>query len=206
LSGYAQSERRALTDLMRDAGPDAPTLCEGWTARDLAAHLVLRERRPDAAAGIAIPPLRAYTERVQRQVRDRPWPSLVDDVRAGPPVVLRLLDEPVNLVEMFVHHEDMRRARPGWTPRALDPGEERALWARLGLMARLLGRRFPAGVTLVAPGFGQVRARAGEPHVTVTGPPGELVLFMSGRQRAAAVDVAGPEDVVARVKDARLGL
>src|SRR5882762_622635 len=36
-------ERRELCDLFLELGPDAPTLCEGWTTLDLAAHLVLRE-------------------------------------------------------------------------------------------------------------------------------------------------------------------
>ena len=40
-----------------ETGPDGPTLCEGWQTRDLAAHLVLRERRPDAAAGVMGGPL-----------------------------------------------------------------------------------------------------------------------------------------------------
>ena len=49
---FAQIERQDLCTLFEDLGPDVPTLCEGWTARDLAAHLVVRERRPDAALGI----------------------------------------------------------------------------------------------------------------------------------------------------------
>ena len=48
--GYSRQERQALCDDLQAAGPDAPTLCVGWTARDLAAHLVLRERRLDAGA------------------------------------------------------------------------------------------------------------------------------------------------------------
>ncbi|WP_346995752.1 maleylpyruvate isomerase N-terminal domain-containing protein, partial [Dietzia sp. SLG310A2-38A2] len=42
----AQRERSALVETMRAAGPEAPTLCAGWTTRDLAAHLVVREARP----------------------------------------------------------------------------------------------------------------------------------------------------------------
>nr|BFE88977.1 hypothetical protein GCM10020093_115780 [Planobispora longispora] len=53
---YARAERAALSDLFARLGPDAPTLCEGWTTFDLAAHLVLRERRLDAAPGIALSP------------------------------------------------------------------------------------------------------------------------------------------------------
>ncbi len=190
---------------MLEVGPDAPTLCEGWTVRDLAAHLVLRERRPDAALGILVSPARGYTDRVQRRLRERPWPSLVEDVRSGPPALLRMVDEQMNVVEMFVHHEDVRRARPGWAARALDPGEERALWARLGPITRLVRRRLPVGVALAAPGFGEVEARRGSPHVTVTGPPGELVLLVSGRQQVARVETSGPPDAVSQLMGARLG-
>ena len=66
---YSREERRALCALLDETGPDAPTLCEGWTTGDLAAHLVLRERRPDAAAGVAGGPLAGYTARVQQRIR-----------------------------------------------------------------------------------------------------------------------------------------
>ena len=58
----AQRERAALVESLREHGPGAPTLCEEWTARDLAAHLVVRERRLDAAPGILVPQLAGYTE------------------------------------------------------------------------------------------------------------------------------------------------
>ena len=57
-------ERRALADLFDEVGPDAPTLCGTWTTRDLVAHLLVRERRPDAAGGILIPALSKRTEKV----------------------------------------------------------------------------------------------------------------------------------------------
>ncbi len=204
MTAFAQSERRALSDLMLEVGPDAPTRCEGWTVRDLAAHLLLRERRLDAAPGIVIGPLRWYTEQVQRRLGDRPWPALVQAVRSGPPALLRPIDEQANLVEMFIHHEDVRRAQPQFEPRALDPAEERALWARLSPMARLARRRLPVGATFEAPGFGRVEARPGEPHVTVTGRPGELLLFLFGRQDVARVEMSGPPDAIARLRAARL--
>jgi hypothetical protein len=37
-------ERTQLADLFDELGPDAATLLEPWTVRDLAAHLVMRER------------------------------------------------------------------------------------------------------------------------------------------------------------------
>lgn len=209
MSSHARAERQALADLFLEVGPDAPTLCGGWSTGDLAAHLVVRERRPDAAAGILVKPLAGYTGRVQDSVRDgRPWPQLVEKIRSGPPFPLKLsaIDETMNTVEYFVHLEDVRRARPGWEPRVLDAGLERALWSRLKMMGRTLMRRSPVGVTLRAPGFGEVTARAGEPHVTVTGGPGELVLFAFGRQAATRVETDGDPQAISQLRQAQLGL
>lgn len=209
MSSYARQERQALAELFMEVGPDAPTLCEGWATSDLAAHLVVRERRPDAAAGIVVKPLSGYTDRVQAGVKaGRPWEKLVETVRNGPPFPLSLnaVNETINTVEYFVHLEDVRRARPGWEPRTLEPGLERALWSRLKTMGRALMRRSPVGTTLRAPGFGEVAARSGEPVVTVTGAPGELVLFAFGRQDATRVETQGDPDAVARLRQAQLGL
>ena len=115
----ARDERLALCALLEQTGPSAPTLCDGWTTLDLAAHLVLRERRPDAGAGIMIGPLAGYTRRVQRGLAEREsFDGLIGAIRNGPPRMspFRLpgVDERANLVEFFVHHEDIRRGRPGW--------------------------------------------------------------------------------------------
>lgn len=205
---FAQSERAALCDLFLEVGPDAPTLCQGWQTADLAAHLVLRERRPDAAAGILGGPLRGYTARTQRSIRDaHPWPELVATVRAGPPRLLRVVDAPVNTIEYFVHHEDVRRAQPDApAPRTLDPALESVLWRRLRGLAFLARRRVPGGLVITAPGRGSLTVQTGEPGVTLTAPPGELLLFMTGRQQAAAVEADGPADAVRRLQEARLGL
>lgn len=206
-ASFAQIERAKLCDLFLEVGPDAPTLCQGWTAADLAAHLVLRERRPDAAAGIVAGPLRSYTARTQRSIRDgHPWPELVALVRSGPPALLRPLDEPVNTVEYLVHHEDVRRAQPGAGPRSLDPALEAALFRRVRGLALLARRRVSGGLTLVAPGYGSVAVRRAQPAVTLTAAPSELLLFMTGRQQAAVVHAEGPPDAVRRLQEARLGL
>ncbi|MBO0732342.1 MAG: TIGR03085 family protein [Acidimicrobiaceae bacterium] len=207
MAKHAQAERHALADLMLQVGPDAPTLCEGWKTADLAAHLVTRERRPDAGIGLVLPAASSYTERVQRGIRDgREWPDLVEMVRSGPPAPLRPLDESINTVEYFIHHEDVRRAQSGWEPRVLGAELDQALWSRLRRMSRLLLLRAPGGLVLDAPGFGQVRKNGQANGVTVTGPPSELLLFASGRKDAARVELAGDDVSVERIRQAKLGL
>ncbi len=205
MAHHAQDERHALADLFLDVGPEAPTCCEGWTAADLAAHLVVRDRRPDAAAGLVIPAARGYTARVQQSIRDgHAWPELVEMVRSGPPLPLRPLDESINTVEYFVHHEDVRRAQAGWMPRTLGRDLEEALWNRLRRMARFMMSKAPTGVVLDAAGFGQAR-RSGPSEVTVSGLPGELVLFATGRGRVAKIDMSGDDMSIERLRHAKLG-
>jgi uncharacterized protein (TIGR03085 family) len=203
---YAQEERAALAALLEETGPDGPTLCEGWQTRDLAAHLVLRERRPDAAAGVMGGPLAGYTARVQRQYLGRySYPELVGLFRSGPPALSLFAipgaDEAANAVEYFVHHEDVRRAGEEWTERPLDDGLSEMLWKRLK-GARLLLRAAPTGVVLAREGNGKldlIVAKNAAPSVTVTGSPAELTLWSMGRTRAAHVTLDGPEDAVAKL-------
>jgi uncharacterized protein (TIGR03085 family) len=210
MSRYARIERAAMADALLEAGPDAPTLCEGWTASDLAAHVVARDRRPDAAAGIMIKSLAGWTDRVRDGYRDgHSYPDLVAMARSGPrwsPMNIAALDEVTNTIEFFVHTEDVRRGRPGWQPRPLDPGLAGQLWRRLPGLARLNLRRASGTVRVEAPGYGAFTAGDGEPSVVLTGDPGELLLFFFGRQRASNVDVTGDNEVANRLLGARFGV
>ncbi len=193
VTAYAQRERRLLADLLLRLGPDEPTLCEGWTTRDLAAHLVVRERRPDAAVGAMLPPLRGYGERVRRRTAARPYAEIVHEMRTQPwwnPMSSPPLDRALNTLEFFVHHEDARRGRPGWEPRELEPGLEAALWRNLKLTGKLSLRRTGAAVTVEAPRYGSF-AVGDSPATTLSGPPGELALFLTGRREHARVTVDG---------------
>lgn len=205
----AAAERRELCDLMHHLGPDAATLCEGWTARDLAAHLVLREGRLDAAPGVLLPLWAGYTARVQRSITRRPWPDLVEQIRGGPPwwSPLRLpgLGDRANTMEFFVHHEDVRRAQPQWTPRRADERRDRVLWALLGKAARLLYRHSPVGIVLRTPEGWQRTARRAERCVVLIGSPEELTLHAFGRDRAV-VEVEGDHGDVAVLQSSRRGL
>jgi len=205
----ARRERAALCDLFLALGPDQPTLCGGWTTRDLAAHLVTRDRRPDAAIGIVVKPLSGHTERVRSATARLPFEDLVAAVRRPPFwtwAAIGPLDRATNTVEFFIHHEDVRRAQPDWKPRQLDAATTRALWHTVSGLARLNLRRFKTPVELVAPGQGQARVGAGDQVVRVTGDPGELMIFLSGRQAAARVELTGPEELTERLRSAKLGL
>ncbi|GGM38533.1 TIGR03085 family protein [Micromonospora sonchi] len=205
---YARSEREALVALMSMLGPEAPTLNEGWRTRDLAAHLAVRERRPDAAAGIVLAPLRGYAERVRREVAAGDWAQLLDRLRHPPlwsPVSNPLVDDLTNTLEFFIHHEDVRRARAEWRPRELPAGLDRALWRRASMLARLALRRFPARLLVQAPGQGEIGAGRGGESLRMVGTPGELALFLSGRQRVAEVRLSGQPELTERLRAARLG-
>ena len=206
---FALIERAALADTLATIGPDQPTLCTGWTTRDLAAHLVLRDGRLDAAPGIVLRPLAGYTAKVQAELAARPFGDLVELVRHPPllsPARLGPLDRMINTQEFFIHHEDVRRGVPGWQPRPLPRGLDAALWTRSRGMARLTLRRFPASIVVQAPGYGEFHAGAGGPELRATGDPGELTLFLAGRQRAARVDLSGPEELAEQLRSKRLGV
>jgi uncharacterized protein (TIGR03085 family) len=206
---YAKAERAALADTFTAVGPDAPTLCTGWAARDLLAHLLLRERNPIGATGILLKPMKGYTERRQQAIARRNYADLVAQLRRPPvwsPVSNPLTDELANTLEMYVHHEDVRRAQPSWRPRAIDPGLATALWNTVRRTSRLALRKFPAAIVIEAPDHGRVSAGAGGPEVSLCGRPGELAMFLTGRQQVADVALTGPEELVERLKKAHLGV
>jgi uncharacterized protein (TIGR03085 family) len=204
----AQRERAALVATFREVGPHAPTLCEGWNTTDLAAHLVVRERRLDATLGIAVPFLSDYTAKVQgKTAKSTGWDALIDMVASGPPIYspFKLLDPVANLGEMFIHHEDVRRAVDGWQPRVLDETIATPLRRQLALMSRMMLSKAPAQVVLQTPAGDRI-ARVGRGEaVTVTGEPQELLLFVAGRD-AVRVEFEGDPQAVAAVRSAPRGL
>ena len=207
--GVARDERELLSDLFTRVGPDAPTLCDPWRTRDLAAHLVLRERRPDAALGILAKPLAGHTQKVQDAYAAKPWDELVHLVRTGPPTWspyrLPALDETLNSIEYFVHHEDVRRAGEDWAPRSPDPRRDAALWKGLRNAGKLTYRNSPVGVVLRRPDGESVTVKTGPTPVILTGQVSELLMHAFGRARAE-VDYDGDRDAVTAVKSLDRGL
>ncbi len=200
-------ERAALCDTFEKFGPDAPTLCEGWVTLDLAAHLVAREARSDAAIGLVFKPLAGHLQNVMDKYKARGYDTLVGMLRTGPPVMHRYGPlATANVNENFIHHEDVRRAN-GESPRQLDADEDAVLWKMLGLGARMAKREVKgAALTLRTPeGRERVVSSEGKP-VTMTGEPGELSLFMAGRQGAAVVEITGDAEAIAILHAAQFGV
>ena len=204
----AQAERAALCDLLLEVGPDAPTLCAGWTTTDLAAHLMVRDRRPDVGPGLILSgPFARHTARVTRRAAERvPFEHLVTRIRSGPPWPIRLVDGPANLVEYFVHLEDVRRAVDGWAPRSGLDDLQDALWPFQKSGAKLRTRRVQdVGLSIARPGGQPVAVRSGSRQVTATGDPGELAPFFFGRRDRSGVDLTGDPDGVSEVRTAPIG-
>jgi uncharacterized protein (TIGR03085 family) len=218
----ARTERQALSDLLLEVGPDAPTLCTGWSSHDLVAHLVARESRVDHGPGLVLRRFAGHTDKVRLATRRRPYPELVAKFRAGPPLLspfhLPGADTALNTIEYVVHHEDVRRGADGWRPRELPVRDAAALWQRLSGGARQFTRRSPVSLRLVWPaveadGAGQhaepsvITVTKGDaPVVEVTGDPVEMALFVTGRTGAARVTYAGDDDAVTRLRATRFGI
>lgn len=139
-----RKERQALCDTLASLGPDAPTLCEGWTTADLAAHLMVREREPLAAAGIVLP---------------GPFANL--------------------------NRRRMEAAKAAGYQRIIE-------WLR------------GFGVVAQGPDGRGAVLRKGFPEARIAGAPGEVMLYVMGRKRAARVELSGSEMAVAALSNASL--
>ena len=158
-----------------------------------------------------IPLLAAHGDKIRRAVAEQlPWVELVAVVRHGPPLWnpsrLAPVDEFVNTLEFFVHHEDVLRAQPDWTARPLEPEVEHAIAGAIGRGGRLLTRKAGVGVTVEPSGRQPVRLHGGTPMVTIRGPLADCVLYVNGRKSVAQVELDGPPDAVAKVETAPFGL
>ena len=209
----AAAERSALCDTLLAVGPDAPTLCTPWLTRDLAAHLVLREHRPDLIVTAHLPVVGDRLEREQRELASgTDWGELVERVRSGPPAwhptQIGAVDEAVNTLEFFIHHEDVLRAAHPVRVRELSEETAQGVWTALKRTAKLLFRKVDAGLVLAAPGFGRIAVRAPSRRgsVTVTAAPGELALLGSGRGAHADYVARGSKAALKALASASLAM
>lgn len=208
-ASLARRERAELCDLALVLGPDAPTLCGGWDAQDLVTHLLVRERRPLAAAGIVIGGLSGLTDRSMARYARHDFGVLVEKLRSPglSPYALPVVDRAANTLEYLVHLEDLRRAQPDWEPRDLDAADLDELWKQLSRSGMFLGRKLPVPTVVRRSDTGaSAPLRPGDGPVTVTGPVVELVLFLFGRSATSDLALEGPDDRVAALRAADLGV
>ena len=209
---WAKAERAAMASELERLGPDQPTLCGEWTTRDLAAHIIVRESRPDASLGIAIKPLAGHLDRVQKSEAKKPWPELLRLLRTGPPTFSTFnvpgMDALLNTTEFFVHLEDVRRAQPDWEPRELNPKFSDSLWKIVRGRAIAFYRNVPVGIVLHrTDGNNQpIRASIGSQTVTISGPAQELLFYSFGRKQHSLVSIDGPAGALEALAEADMSV
>lgn len=213
---FQQNEREELAKLLLELGPNAPTLCEGWTTKDLAAHLFVRERRSHLAGGSLIPALKEMTENAEAKVQEMPYETVVQEWASGPPLHVKLLDRFINVSENFIHHEDVRRGRlrgastedvkDRVNPREFDANVDKKLMNAAKMMGKIALTSVDVPVILTPPDLPPVTlggkrgvADKGDRVVRVKGEPGELLLWVTGRD-AVNVEIEGDETDIKEVK------
>lgn len=205
---FVRRQRQALAAALREAGPDAPTLCEGWDAADLAAHVWQHDNRLWQGIGLGVAPLAGYTKAAMQRVRQRPLDDVATEIAEGPasavsPFRVARLDTAMNSSEMFIHTEDIRRANGQTEPRVLDAADADVLWGQARFIARMTLRKAPVGVALARTGDRPVlvhKPAAGRGTVTLVGPAGELLLWLSGRREHAHVEMQGSLDDIEQLR------
>lgn len=196
---WVPAERAALAEAFAASDRTAPTLCEGWNAAYLLAHLVMREHDPfGTVADLASrrpPGQEKNLSRLAATTATRDGhAALIQRFADGPPhwSPMSWAGEQLNLTEYVIHHEDLRRGTGVLpTPRDLPREEGQAILKRLPLFARMAYRRTPVEVALSTPDGDRLVVKKGADRVEIVGTPIELALYVSGRQRAADVQLNG---------------
>ena len=176
-------------------------------------HLLIRERDPIGATAIMVPQLERFAQRSARRMEEQDFTALVERVRGGPPIWSPMkvppLDRLLNTLEYFVHHEDIRRAAPGWAPRELTDREQRVLFKGAKTAGKGLVRSVGVPVEIHWTDGERERTAVladGDDPVVVTGPPAELTMFLFGRDQHSGLTFEGPQDHVDRLTSKPLGI
>ena len=208
------AERWALADTLEHCEPEAPTLAGAWTVADLAAHVAWLDRLGGLPTflGRSIVARRAIrlndvagrvADRAIRAARRRGLPWAIERLRADPPALLvRPSVAPVGLFEVFVHHEDIRRAQPGSAVRA---GPQAELQPVVSWLLRYHRTVLP-DISLVVRAGGNEESRGSGPTVVLQGLHSEVVLWLAGRRSVADVELLGDEDAVGRLTGTVFGV
>ena len=198
---FAARERRELADLLTELGPAAPTLCAGWDTAHLAAHLVVRERRPDALVGLGAEaaggggPLASWTHRLEDQLREStPYAEVVDRLRGGPPAWSPMRGRSCPTASTPPSSRSTTRTCAGpsraGSRAGCRGGVQDALWTAAGLFARRAAAGRRGGLVLRRSDVAGEEKRFGAAGTTVEGEPMELLLWAAGRRDVARVTVS----------------
>ncbi|EGD40272.1 hypothetical protein NBCG_05443 [Nocardioidaceae bacterium Broad-1] len=193
-TALATAERRDLADFLETLTPeqwDQPSLCSGWTVRDVVAHLISYEE-VGLAGFIGRFARQGFSFGTMNQRRleefgSRTPDELVAYVRAhakpsGPTAVA---DARIGLTDGLIHHQDIRRALG--RPRQV-PTERLVPVLGFAMIAPPLpAKRNGQGLRLVATDLDWSRGSGEE----VTGPGEALLMAVCGRADALP-ELTGP--------------
>ena len=209
MTSFAKRERSAICQTLRKLGPDQPTLCQGWSTKDLLVHLIVRENRPDAAVGLFIPFLGSYTDSVSKKYSEKSFEDLIMIFENGPkspsPFSLPKVDELANTFEFLVHHEDILRAQDNYQPRKLSEEDAKFVWSRFTKSAVFFMRKIKVGV-VAKTDQGIYTLKRGNDVVTISGNLIDLVMFAFGRKNTTEINFEGNPTAVEKLKNSDLSL
>lgn len=189
---FTKSERQFTANTLSKLTPSQwqdDSLCDGWTVEDVAAHLIVREGLI-APIGIVFHSLHKIHDYAIRRVESKGHEYIIARVRKCP----WYMPAAVNVAEFYVHNEDILRGGLHMQ-RPIPAGESAVLlWSSLKGIARIRPKLVSdlGEVTLVNKQTGQelhVKAKDGNKSTTITGDPGELLLYFYGRRSAAKVTI-----------------
>ncbi len=190
----ARAEREDLLDLLGGLTPAqwrAPSLCAGWSVRDVVAHVLSYEELGPRQLAARFARGSFRFGRVNaiglREYADRSPAELTDLLRRHltPTGLTAGLGGAIALTDGLIHHQDIRR--PLGLPRAV-PGERLRPALRTALLAPTpLGVVRVRGVRLVATDLDWASGRGPE----VRGTAEALLMAVAGR-RSIAAELSGP--------------
>jgi uncharacterized protein (TIGR03085 family) len=200
MSDLVRTRRDELCAMLAALDDDqwrAETLCSGWDAGDIVAHLIVREREPWTGPGIMFGgPFAALTDRRRAAWKARGRDVLIRTLTDGPPWPLSGPLANVQIVEDWIHEQDVRRGGANLSTPVPTDAVARRLWTA---MKRFATRTLAVDSDIVielADGTRshRVRSRRKVPFVSPTnapadvivkGPVSELLLYVAGRDTAA---------------------
>jgi len=195
----AEAERAALADLLESLTPEqwqSPSLCEGWTVRQVAAHVIGYESLGFGSVVLLMARngFRLSRANAARLDEVAGWSTerLVDEYRSHlrPHGVTAAFGGRVGLTDCTIHHQDIRR--PLGLPRTIPDEQLRVVLDFMPRARALPAPRNMRGLRLVATDLDWSRGSGPE----VRGPGEALMVALAGRPSALAALAGDGVDVL----------